>query len=216
MVCSPTEITPGVTVRTLVLVTPLRTAEIVTDVELPTRVVVTVKVAVVALAATVTLAGTCATVVLLLDRVTAAPPVGAGPVKVTVPVEDEPPPTLAGFRVTEESAEGFTVSVAVLFVLFKLPVMVTVAVLATGLVLTVNVAVVAPAATVTLAGTCAAAVLLLDNVTTAPPVGAALLRVTVPVDEDPPMTLVGFKVTEDKVTVVGGVTVSIAVLVVPL
>ena len=39
---------------------------------------------------------------------------------------------------------------------------------ATGLVVTVKVAVVALAATVTLAGTCAAAVLLLDRVTTAP------------------------------------------------
>ena len=204
------------TVSVLVLVTPLKTAEIVTAVELLTSVVVTGNVAVVALAATVTLAGTCATVVLLLDKFTVEPLLGAGPVKVTVPVEDEPPPTLAGFRVTEVSAGGFTVSVAVLFVLLKLPVIVTVAVLATGLVLTVNVVVVAPAATVTLAGTCAAAVLLLDNVTTAPPVGAAPLRVTVPVDDDPPMTLTGFKVTEDKVTVVGGVTVSVAVWVTPL
>ena len=40
---------------------------------------------------------------------------------------------------------------------------------ATGLVVTLNVAVVALAATVTLAGTCAAAVLLLDRVTNAPP-----------------------------------------------
>lgn len=94
--------------------------------------------------------------------------------------------------------------------------MVIAAALATGLVLTEKVAVVAPAATVALAGTCAAAVLLLDNVTTAPPVGAAPLRVIVPVDDAPPMTLVGFKLTNDNVTVVGGVTVSVAVLVTPL
>ena len=43
---------------------------------------------------------------------------------------------------------------------------------ATGLVLTVKVAVVALAATITLAGTWAAAVLLLDSVTVAPPTGA--------------------------------------------
>ena len=47
--------------------------------------------------------------------------------------------------------------------------MVTEALLATGLVVTVNVAVVAFAATVTLIGTCAAFVLLLASVTTAPP-----------------------------------------------
>ena len=78
---------------------------------------------------------------------------------------------------------------------------------ATGLVVTVNVAVVAPAATVTLAETCAAAVLLLDSVTTAPPVGAGPFNVTVPVVEVPPTTDVGFKLTE---LVAGAVTVKFA------
>ena len=59
----------------------------------------------------------------------------------------------------------------------------------------VKFAVVVPEATVTLAGTCAAAVLLLDRVTTAPPVGAAPAKVTVPVDEFPPTTEVGLTVT---------------------
>ena len=74
---------------------------------------VTVNVAVVAPAATVTLAGTCAAVVLLLVRVTTAPPDGAGPVKVTVPVEDVPPITEVGLRLTEVSAAAVTVKVAV-------------------------------------------------------------------------------------------------------
>ena len=46
---------------------------------------------------------------------------------------------------------------------------------------TANVAEVAPAATVTLAGTVAAEVLELETATTAPPVPAACVRVTVPV-----------------------------------
>ena len=67
--------------------------------------------------------------------------------------------------------------------------------LVTGVVLTVNVAVVAFAATVTLASTWAAAVLLLDSVTTAPPAGAGALSVTVPMAELPPCTEVGLRVT---------------------
>ena len=75
--------------------------------------VVIVKVAVVAPAATVTLAGTLAAVVLLLVRMTAAPLDGAGPVKVTVPVDEVPPITDVGLSVTEVSAAAVTVRVAV-------------------------------------------------------------------------------------------------------
>jgi len=75
---------------------------------------------------------------------------------------------------------------------------------ATALVLTVNVALVAPAATVTLDGTRAAAVLLLDSVTIAPPAGAAPLSITVPVEEFPPVTLVGFSVSDERVGDGGG------------
>src|SRR6516162_907553 len=66
----------------------------------------------------------------------------------------------------------------------------------TALVATVNVAVVAPAATVTEAGTVAALVLLLVNATTAPPAGAAALSVTVPVLFAPPVSVAGFSVSE--------------------
>lgn len=78
--------------------------------------------------------------------------------------------------------------------------MVTVVEAATALVLTVNVALVAPAATVTLEGTLAAVVLLLESVTCAPPVGAASSSVTVPVEEFPPVTLGGFKEIEERET----------------
>ena len=74
----------------------------------------------------------------------------------------------------------------------------------TALVPTVNVALVAPAATVTLAGTRAAVVLLLESATDAPPAGAAPLSVTVPVEELPPTTLVGFSANELSVIAGGG------------
>lgn len=51
----------------------------------------------------VTLPGTEATVELLLDRDTTAPPLGAGPLRVTVPVERSPPTTDEGFNERERS-----------------------------------------------------------------------------------------------------------------
>ena len=87
----------------------------------------------------------------------------------------------------------------------------------TGLEFTVNVALVAPAGTATLEGTLAAA-LLLESATCAPPVGAGPLSVTVPVEDcTPPITLVGFSVSEEREGAGGeaGVTVSEADLVTP-
>jgi hypothetical protein len=85
-------------------------------------------------------------------------------------------------------------------------------------VFTVKLMLVAPAGTVTLMGTWAAPVLLLDSATTAPPAGAGALKVTVPVDDcNPPTTLVGFNVSEVSVGAGGGagVTVSVALRLVP-
>jgi hypothetical protein len=42
-------------------------------------------------------------VVLSLIRETAAPPLGAGPLRVTVPVDGDPPVTLIGLSAIEES-----------------------------------------------------------------------------------------------------------------
>lgn len=73
----------------------------------PTALVLTANVAFVAPAATITLEGTLATVVLLLDRMTCAPPTGAGPLSVTAPVEDCPPPTtLVGLTLSDERVGG--------------------------------------------------------------------------------------------------------------
>ena len=97
--------------------------------------------------------------------------------------------------------------------------MVTVVDEATALVLTTNVALVAPAATITLEGTLAGVVLLLESTTCAPPAGAGPLSVAVPLEDcKPPITLVGFSESEERVGGGGGAgaTVSEAVLVAPL
>lgn len=75
-----------------VRVTPPNDAEMVTGVDVPTALVLTVKVAFVAPTGTVTPAGTPAAPLLLESR-TCTPPAGAGPLSVTVPVEDCAPPT---------------------------------------------------------------------------------------------------------------------------
>src|SRR5947209_2856431 len=64
-------------------------------------------------------------------------------------------------------------------------------------VFTVKFALVTPAGMNTLDGTLAAP-LLLESATCAPPAGAGPLNVTVPVEEFPPMTLVGFSASEER------------------
>jgi len=81
-------------------------------------------------------------------------------------------------------------------------------------VFTVNVAVEEPGETVTLASTVAAA-LLLESETTAPPAGAAAVRVTVPCDALLPTTVVGLRAIEDSAAGTA-FTVREAVLVTPL
>ena len=124
-----------------------------TEVVVETVFVVTVKVALVLPAATFTLTGTVAIEVELLERLTTVPAAGAGPESVTVPVEGEPPLIVVGLSVRKLSVGAVTVSVAVRVVLPSIPLIVTEVFVDTGLVATVNVAVVAFAATVTLAGT---------------------------------------------------------------
>src|SRR2546428_14117870 len=78
-----------------------------TEVDDDTGLVLTVKVPLVAPAGTVTLEGTVAAPVLLLESRTCAPPAGAGPFSVTVPVEDcAPPTTLVGLSVSDERVDG--------------------------------------------------------------------------------------------------------------
>ena len=117
--------------------------------------------------------------------------VAATPVRVTVPVDGLPPTTLVGFNTRVLNAGGFTVSAADVLVTPRyVPDMVPVAAAETGTVVIVKVAVFCPAAIVTLAGV-VAALLVLDNATTAPPVGAVPFKVTVPVEDTPPTTVCG-------------------------
>ena len=75
---------------------------------------------------------------------------------------------------------------------------------ATWLVVIVKVALVLPAATVTLARTVATAVLLLERAIVTPPAGAVALRVTVPVEPVPPVTPAGLRLRDARVA--GGKT----------
>src|SRR2546427_513478 len=211
----------GATVSPAVRVAVPSDAMMVTGVDAVTELAVTVKLALLAPPGMVTLAATLATDVLLLERVTSAPPAGAAAAKVTVPVEELPPTTLVGLTVTAlrtDAAGEFTVIGAKRIVPPSVAVSWTV-VGATLNVVTVKLALVAPAATVTLAGTLAEPGRLLDRVTTVPPVGAALASVTVPVAGLPPVTLLGLTLNEESAGGGGGVpagfTVNVADWVTP-
>ena len=119
--------------------------------------VFTVKVVLVAPAGIVTLEGTLAAALLLASMIR-APPTGAGPLSVTVPEEDcKAPRMLEGFSESEARVGGGAAGVRVSDAVFVTPLcdaeMTTVVKTVTALVPTVNVALVAPAATDTLAGT---------------------------------------------------------------
>jgi hypothetical protein len=160
-------------------------------------------------------AGTGATTELLLVKVTLAPPAGAGAVSVTVvDAAPGPPCTLVGPTLTVVSvAPGVgsgggvmvpvTVRVAVRVVPAYVAERTALVVAPTVLVDTGDVAELAPAATVTFEAT-VATVLLLDSDTTAPPVGAGAVRVTVAVTLPPPVTVEGLRPTALRAAAGGG------------
>jgi hypothetical protein len=81
-------------------------------------------------------------------------------------------------------------------------------------VLILKVAELAPAGTVTFAGTVALVGLLLVSVTSKG-VEVILLSVTVPTELDPPTTVVGFKARDESAAGAGALTVSVADLFTP-
>jgi hypothetical protein len=132
--------------------------------------------------------------VLLDVNVTVAPPVGAAAFKVIVAMELDPPVTVVGFSVRPVIVTGLIVSVAVLVVPLNVPDTTAEVTEETEVVVTVKLAEVAPDGIVTDAGT-VALVVLDERVTTTPVDPAGLLRVTMPVEDVPPVTEVGDTVT---------------------
>src|ERR1043166_4639949 len=105
---------------------------------------------------------------------------------------------------------GLTASVAGRPTPASVAVSVTLVALVTAVVVAVKPALVAPAAIVTLAGTDATPGRLLASDATTPPAGAALVNVTVPAEELPPVTLAGLTLTAES-DAGGGTGVSVSV-----
>ena len=144
------------------------------------------------------MAGTLATAVSLLVSEITIPPAGACWLSVTVPVTELPPVMPAGSRLCPECSGRSTVREAVWLSPAKEAVIMMGVVWLTELVVTLNVAVVAPSGTTKGSGTLATFQLLLCRETPAPPAGAGLTSVTVPVEEFPPVMLAGPIVSDDK------------------
>jgi hypothetical protein len=146
---------------------------------------------------------------LLSDSVTTNPPAGAAAVNATIPCDELPPTTDEGLTDTPDSAagagdeDGVTIIGAERVTPPHVPEIVDDVEAVTDVVATVKLAVVEPAATVTLAGT-EVAVELSESETSAPPLGAAALSVTVPLDELPPTTLLGLTDTDESDALGGG------------
>jgi hypothetical protein len=168
---------------------------------------VALKVAVVVPAATVTEAGTVSEA-LLLANTTLDPPVGAVWVSVAVQVLAAFWPRLVGLQATLEISTGANrLMVSVCELLPRVAVTVALWLLAIeAAAVALNVAVVAPAATVTEAGTVSEA-LLLASVTLDPPVGAVVFKVTVQLATAPGFRLPGLHMRDE---MAGTVTIALA------
>jgi hypothetical protein len=196
----------GTSLTVAVSVVVPKVALIVTVCAVVTATDVRLNVAVVCPPATVTVGGTV-TRGPLLEREITEPALGAGPLIVTDPTADAPPATVLGATLTDVRAGAFTVRFAVLVDEPNVAVKVAVTTDGTGEVPIVKVVVSVPAGTVTVPGTVTAP--LFDvKLTTVPPEAAGPEIVKVPVDGDPPVTVVGCTVIDESV---GGLIVRVAV-----
>jgi len=135
----------GVTLSLAVFETPPELAVMLTIVCTVTVFVFIEKVVLVVPAGTMMLlVGSGATPALLVERVTVAPLGAAGPVRVTVPVIEPPPFTVAGFRTSAAIAGARIARVAIALAPAYVPEIVAAVLADTALVLTVKVALVAP------------------------------------------------------------------------
>jgi len=175
------------------LVTALYVALTVDVDDADTALVLTVNAADLAPAATRTLAGAEPGAVAL--RVTVIPPVGAGPLMFTVPVDEVPPVTLVGLTETLSGAGASTVTVQGTDLPLAVAVTVAGVFVDTGIPVTTNVAVVAPAEMVMLPGTVTGPLAL--KLTVIPPVGAPLPIVSFAVVEPPGAIVVGLQTRVD-------------------
>ena len=159
---------------------PFSEAVICALVSVLTVAAVAVNTALAAPEATVTEAGTV-TFALLLDRLTGSPPTEAAAVNFTVQLLVPAPVSDAGLQLIPLNASAaFTVTAAVAVAPDALAVTVTLCNVEALPAVAVNVALVAPEATVTEAGTVSAALLLL-RLTAKPALGAAFVKPTVQV-----------------------------------
>jgi hypothetical protein len=144
-------------------------------------------------AATLTAFGTLTALLLLVIGMT-KPPAGAGSVIVSFAVDVNPPVPLLGVASNVDGTIGRIVSVPDAETPLAVAVIVTSFCAVTACVVTLKLASVAPAETVTVAGTVAPAPPAWRETTT-PPVGAAAASLTLPADAVPPRTVDGESVT---------------------
>ncbi len=188
----------GVTESTADFESPPYDPVMVAETVPPTARVKAEKVALVEPASTMTVAGKVTGS--LADSVTIAPPAGAAPDSVAVPMTASPPTTLPFARLIDTSA-ALAVTVRAGDCMLLPPIDAVIAAVPADTAVMVKVALDDPAGTVSVAGTVATAALLLASATLAPEDGAAALSVTVPWPLAPAVTLAALNVTDDSAEV---------------
>jgi len=192
--------TGGATVSPADDVVPLGSfAVIVTGVLADTGNEETLNVPLVAAPAMVKLAGTVAALVLLLVSVTLRPAEGAGPFRVTVPIEPLPPVSVPGTNVNDVNTAGLTVKDLLRLLPLSVAFTWTFSAVATPTQVRMKVPADFPAEIVTVAGTVTDGLELVREIET-PPEGAASLIATVPVDLAPPVMAAGLKVRPERLS----------------